>query len=329
MTAPGPEHQAQNGSAPQPPAQSAPRKKTWLLVPALCVMISFAGKPGAAVGSLSAVGPQGQVLFTEEHVARDGWLWMDDLQAAVYLDQNQNLMLRTPGQEESALLAENISWESVRQAGEFLAYEEDQEPDRVMGNVNSYTVYEGGAIRGENSAGTAFIHAGGETDYPSVHPLGVCQNPEGSLVFYGGKKELWMWAPKLDPVLLDDAMGDENIILVSWAQGSGALYYQKGEALYRMQLPDYSQKDLEDWNTLNMAGDIEALKLDSGVTRCEASLNGENLAWLNQRGELQFFCLPFKEGKTEPEPVDMADRVKDFMIKKTDKFKELNIVSRE
>lgn len=206
---------------------------------------------------------------------------MDDLQAAVYLDQNQNLMLRTPGQEASALLAENISWESVRQAGEFLVYEEDQEPDRVIGNVNSYTVYEGGAIRGGNSAGTAFIHAGGETDYPSVYPLGVCQNPEGSLVFYGGKKELWMWAPKLDPVLLDDAMGDENIIHVSWAQGSGALYYQKGEALYCLQLPDYSQKDLEDWNTLNMAGDIEALKLDSGVTRCEASLNGENLAWLN------------------------------------------------
>lgn len=236
------------------------------------------------------------------------------------------------------------------------AIDDSGEKQRVKGDISDFKVQDGVVFCNTVSGEKSYV-IGAETEISldgyNQSAFGVLNRDQYVVLLtdrQSGDQQLVMCVPGLEPAVLDRGplsgwrssftdMNDAMEYMV-YAEASSRIYYVKNGSLYYMVIPELDEKALSDQQRFEEAVDVIKEKLASGIREWDmpamekagdimegekvaalsfqCSPNGENLAWINSRNELEFYCQPLdgsdKAGEESPEPLTVDRNVRDFRV---------------
>lgn len=236
------------------------------------------------------------------------------------------------------------------------AIDDSGEKQRVKGDISDFKVQDGVVFCNTASKEKNYVIRG-ETEISldgyNQSAFGVLDQDQYVVLLadiHSGEQQLVMCAPGLEPVVLDRGplLGwrssstdmERTMEYMVYAKASNCIYYVKNGSLYYIVIPELDEKALSDQQLFEEAVDVTKEKLASGINEWnmpsmdkdtgamegenvtalpfQCSPNGENLAWINSKDELNFYCYPLdgshKADKSLPEPLTVDRNVKDFWV---------------
>lgn len=237
----------------------------------------------------------------------------------------------------------------VNQDSALLAIDDSGETERIKGDISGFQVQDG-VIFCNTSSGEKSYVIGEETEISlGGYIQSACTLWDGNqylvLLADGQTKDqqLVMCVPGLEPAVLErgpltgwkssPVAVDDTMEYMVCAKASDSVYYIRNNSLYRLPIPKLDEKALSDQQLFEKAADGNKEKLASGLRQStgtgkdgdveetllfRCSPNGENLAWINVKGELEFYCQPLdggRKGRDEVlEPLRIDRGVQDFWV---------------
>lgn len=210
-----------------------------------------------------------------------------------------------------------------------MAIDDSGESRRIKGDVGRFEV-QNGLLTCSTMAGKGYIIGEEEISPGGSIAAAAWGNPDSNQYFalvyddQTGSCQLVACVPSLEPAVMEKAIQfsyrGSNL---AWAKASGNLYYIKNGSLYQITIPHPDEKAWSDQQLFEEAMDVDKVKLASGINTdrynsWKFSPNGENLAWLNTKEELMFYCHPIgrkmADGEEPLEPLMVERQVRDFWI---------------
>ncbi len=201
----------------------------------------------------------------------------------------------------------------INEDNALISAKEFQSPIRLKGDVSEFQVLENETVICGTGSGKSWLLCNGD-EYSFNGTISKADADPNWPAYYfllmeeeNRNGKLLLYVPGLEPVTLEKNIDGLSGYL-GYARAGRVLYYFKNGAVYYTEIPEFSEKNMKNQESLDNITLGNGEKLGSNVdwTHIKISQNQENLAWINQNQELWFYSHPsggLEEGETSQAPV--------------------------